>query len=68
MIDIYFSDEEHFAAYTKTTLSDTTGQEFMPKESTFITPRKRQSAEGIHIETPIKKRHVCILLQVYYYY
>lgn len=56
--DVPKENEEHFAAYTKTTLSDTTGQEFMPKESTFITPRKRQSAEGIHIETPIKKRHL----------
>nr|XP_050867508.1 uncharacterized protein LOC127071825 isoform X1 [Vespula vulgaris] len=56
--DLPKANEEHFAAYTKTTLSDTTGQEFMPKESTFITPRKRQSAEGIHIETPIKKRHL----------
>ncbi|KAL2731873.1 hypothetical protein V1478_004561 [Vespula squamosa] len=44
--------------YTKTTLSDTTVQEFMSEESTFITPRKRQSAEEIHIETPIKKRRL----------
>lgn len=64
----YFSDEVHFGEYAKTTLSDITMvQEFMPNEITSVTPRKRQSVEGTQIETPIKKRRVCILSQVDHY-
>ncbi|XP_043501543.1 uncharacterized protein LOC122523693 [Polistes fuscatus] len=56
--DIIIANKEHHAAYTKTILPEITMQEFMPGESTFLTPRKRQSTEETYIETPTKRRHL----------
>ncbi|XP_015181487.1 PREDICTED: uncharacterized protein LOC107069056 [Polistes dominula] len=39
-------------------LPEITMQEFIPRESTFLTPRKRQSTEETHIETPIKRKYL----------
>ncbi|XP_047368914.1 uncharacterized protein LOC124956753 isoform X2 [Vespa velutina] len=56
--NVSIENEVDFGAYTKTTLSDITVQEFIPAENTFLTPQKRQSVKSIHVETPIKKRRL----------
>ncbi|KAI4472373.1 hypothetical protein M0802_016889, partial [Mischocyttarus mexicanus] len=60
--NIIIANKENLAACTKTMLPEITMEEFMPGESTFLTPRKRQSTEETYIETPTKRRHVYISL------
>ncbi|XP_046836529.1 uncharacterized protein LOC124432057 [Vespa crabro] len=59
--DLTLRDEEYRTAFKKVTLPDVTVEEFMPEGSTYLTPRKRQPSEITHIETPTKRRRVCIL-------
>ncbi|KAL2731885.1 hypothetical protein V1478_004573 [Vespula squamosa] len=56
--DLTLRNEEHRTAFAKVTLPEVTVEEFMPEESTYLTPRKRQPAELTHIETPTKRRRL----------
>ncbi|KAL2723010.1 hypothetical protein V1477_019601 [Vespula maculifrons] len=56
--DLTLRNEEHRTAFAKTTLPEVTVEELMPDESTYLTPRKRQSAEVTHTETPTKRRRL----------
>lgn len=53
-----FTMDENYAILSKMAIPEITVDEFIPEESTHLTPRKRQPAVQEKIETPTKKRRL----------